>query len=61
MPPPLERREPPVPRRKLARMRHTVNSLETLDSDMREQNLNLLRSMEEATAAKINSNVSQTA
>lgn len=42
-------------------MRHTVNSLETLDSDMREQNLNLLRSMEEATAAKINSNVSQTA
>lgn len=46
---------------KLARMRHTVNSLETLDSDMREQNLNLLRSMEEATAAKINSNVSQTA
>lgn len=44
---------------KLARMRHTVNSLETLDSDMREQNLSLLRSMEEATTAKINSDASQ--
>lgn len=46
---------------KLARMRHTVNSLETLDSDMREQNLRILRSMEEATTAKYNSDVSQVA
>lgn len=38
---------------KLARMRTTVNSLETLDSDMREQNLQILREMEEATVAKI--------
>lgn len=38
---------------KLARMRTTVNSLETLDSDMREQNLRILKEMEEATVAKI--------
>lgn len=38
---------------KLARMRNTVNSLETLDSDMRDQNLRILKSMEEATVAKI--------
>lgn len=50
MPPPLERQDP---RRKLARMRTTVNSLETLDSDMREQNLRILKEMEEATVAKI--------
>lgn len=47
---------------KLARMRHTVNSLETLDSDMREQNLRILRGLEEATTAKANSSdVSQMA
>lgn len=34
-------------------MRTTVNSLETLDSDLREQNLRILQSMEEATAAKL--------
>lgn len=38
---------------KLARMRTTVNSLESLDSDIREQNLRILKSMEEATVAKI--------
>lgn len=41
---------------KIARMRHTCASLESLDSDMREQNLRILRSMEEATTAKISSN-----
>ena len=46
---------------KLARMRHTVNSLETLDSDMRERNLRVLRSMEEATIAKTNGDVGQMA
>lgn len=48
---------------KLARMRTTVNSLETLDSDMREQNLRLLQSMEEATTAQMATaaDVSQTA
>jgi hypothetical protein len=40
---------------KIARMRHTCASLESLDSDMREQNLRILRSMEEATTAKISS------
>lgn len=47
----------------LARMRITVNSLETLDSDMREQNLRILKSMEEATVAKISTStdVSQAA
>lgn len=42
---------------KLARMRHTVNSLETLDSDMREQNLRILKSMED----KMTTDVQQTA
>lgn len=41
---------------KIARMRHTCASLESLDSDMREQNLRILRSMEEATTARISSN-----
>ena len=41
---------------KIARMRHTCASLESLDSDMREQNLRILRSMEEATTAKISNN-----
>lgn len=34
-------------------MRTTVNSLEILDSDMREQNLRILRDMEEYTVARI--------
>lgn len=47
---------------KIARMRHTCASLESLDSDMREQNLRILRSMEEATTARIsNSDVNQMA
>lgn len=44
---------------KLARMKSTVLSLESLDSDMREQNLRILRSMEEATTAQIPTDVSQ--
>lgn len=44
---------------KLARMKSTVLSLETLDSDMREQNLRILRSMEDATTAQIPTDASQ--
>lgn len=44
---------------KLARMKSTVLSLETLDSDMREQNLRILKSMEEATTAQIPTDVNQ--
>lgn len=44
---------------KLARMKSTVLSLETLDSDMRESNLNIIRELEEATTARVPNDASQ--
>lgn len=45
---------------KLARMKSTVLSLDALDNDMREQNLRILRSMEEAAStSQIPTDVSQ--
>lgn len=44
---------------KLARMKSTVLSLETLDSDMRESNLSILRELEAATTAQIPTDANQ--
>lgn len=44
---------------KLARMKSTVLSLESLDSDMRESNLSILRELEEATTAQIPTDTNQ--